>query len=375
MVHVRPKVLTLIFRNRLYAIICLISFIARLLLVMLIQDYEPDSYIRFHIGQQIAKNPYAIYSNGAFLPFYQYLIALLVVLGGDLYSVRLMSAFAGSLLVLIVYKTSFLVHKSERTAILSMILASFNPLLLLYSAFAMSEAVYSFLLLLAFYLLLKHQFILASFPLVLSVLTRYESWVLMPTMLLFFMWKEKTFSAKKYIPLLASCNAIVWWLLINKLNYNDPFFFMHYLGRMDLPQNFDVTAIWGIPEIFRSAFGAILYPVIYPFMYAPVLSAQVYKKLRSLNRTNLQTSFLVTMLVSYTASLTVTKILHINWGWGRHFLPLIPLHIILGTFCFSHIKKTKILLCITLSNIIISAFLTYLQVSTEYAFLDSFILR
>lgn len=359
-----------IFRNRQLIAIFLAGLFLRLSLVVLIRDYEPDSLVRFSIAAQLAKNPLAIYVNGVFLPFFQYLVSILILLGGNLTSVRLMSVAFGSLTIIPVYQMSVQISKARRIANICATLIALNPILIVYSSFAMSESLYVLLATLVAYFFITKRYTWAIAPLTLAVLTRYESWVLLPVILLFFTLKDKRFSSQKQIPVLVSSIAIVGWLWINKQYFNDPLIFLHNLGAINLPYNFDVPTIWGVPESLRGVFGFALYPLIYPFIYLPIISPLLYWKAISLGKNNISASFMLSILVVYDAFLTVTQVLHASWGWGRHFLPLIPFYVTLASACIPSSLNNKKLLAILTANILISAFFVYLQVSTESAFLS-----
>jgi Gpi18-like mannosyltransferase len=359
-----------ILRDRQLTCIFLVSLLLRLSLVALIKDYELDSYVRFSIGEQLAKNPLAINSNGVFLPFFQYLISFLILLGGNLTTVRVMSAIAGSLTIIPVYKMSMQFSKTKRLAKFCMMLVALNPILIVYSSLAMSESLYVLLVTLSIYSLVIHKYAWATIPLTLAVLTRYESWILLPAIFLFFIWKDKRFSSEKQIPILASCIAIIGWLWINKQYYNDPFVFLHNLGAVNLPYRFDVATVWSIPESLRGVFNLALYPLIYPVMYVPIISALLYLKATSLSKSNPPASLMITICLVYNMLLTITQMLHANWGWGRHFLPLIPIYTILGGACFSHSASTRKLLLTAIASVSISTVLVYLQVAAESAFLN-----
>jgi len=359
-----------ILKDRRLIFIFLAGLLLRLSLSVLIKDYEPDSYVRFSIGEQLAKNPFAIYSNNVFLPFFQYLVSFLILLGGNPTSVRIMSAIAGSLTTVPVYKMSMLISKTKRIADFCTILVALNPILIVYSSLGISESLFVLLLTLAIYLFVARRYAWATIPLTLAVLTRYESWILLPAILLFFVWKDRRFSSKKQIPILVSCIAVVSWLWVNKQYYNDPFFFLHNLGAVNLPYRFDVPTIWGVPESLRGAFGFALYPLIYPFMYVPILWAAVYLRGITEFKNSPSGSFMLLILIVYDAFLTTTQVLHANWGWGRHFLPLIPIYVVLGSACLRPSMSKRKLTVILVLYFLISAVLTYLQVRVESAFLN-----
>jgi hypothetical protein len=105
-------------------------------------------------------------------------------------------------------------------------------------------------------------------------------------------------------------------------------------------------------------------------MYIPILSAILYIRGASSVKNSYPGSFMLFMLIVYDTFLTVTQALHANWGWSRHFLPLIPLYVVLGSACLRpSIPKRKLALIVALS-LSISAAVTYLQVTVESAFLS-----
>lgn len=357
-------------RDNWLVLIFLVGLLLRIFLVVSMKDYEPDSYIRFGMGEKLAKTPFAIYNNGVFLPFFQYVVAVLVYFGGNLTSVRIMSAIVGSLLTIPVYKMSFLISKNKVLANFCAVLVSLNPVLVVYGSLAMSESLFVLLVSLTVYLLAARRYAWASIPLTLAVLTRYESWVLLPAIPLYFVFKERRSFLEKLIPVLVSCIAIVGWLWVNKLYFNDPFFFLKNVGALNLPYRYDVPTVWGVPAVLRGVFGFVLYPLVYPLMYVPVLSMVLYLRRASSVKSSYAGSFMLFILIVYDAFLTVTQVLHASWGWSRHFLPLIPLYVVLGSACLRpSITKRKLVLILVLS-LSISAVVTYLQVSVESAFLS-----
>jgi hypothetical protein len=342
----------------------------RILLVASIKDYEPDSYIRFAIGETLAKNPSAIYSNGVFLPFFQYVVSVIIMIGGNLTSVRIMSALVGSLVTIPVHEMSMKISNNKFLANFCAALVSLNPILIVYSSLAVSESLFVFLVTLTIYFFVTQRYVWASVPLALAVLTRYESWVLLPAISLYFAVKERRSFLEKQIPILVSCLAIVGWLWVNKQYYGDPFFFLKNLGALNLPYRFDVPTVWGVPEALRGVFGFALYPLIYPFMYVPILSAILYLRGTSLVKNSYSSSLMLFVFVVYDMFLTVTQVIHANWGWGRHFLPLIPLYVVLGSACLRPSMTKREFALILVLSLSISAVLTYLQVAVESAFLS-----
>jgi 4-amino-4-deoxy-L-arabinose transferase-like glycosyltransferase len=357
-------------KNKPCICITALALILRLMLVFSITDYEPDSYVRFRIGEQLARNPLAVSLNGVFLPFFQYVGAFVVFLGGSMITVRLLSAVAGALTIPVTYRLSLLVSRSRRIAAFSALLIAVNPFMIIYGSFGVSESIYVLMLLSALYLMASERLATSSIPLALAVLTRYESWVLTPAILLFRLWKDKKISIEKHLPVLASCAAIVGWLWLNKMYYGDAFFFVHHSGAVGFPYSYDVPTVWGVPESVKVVWGLLLYPAIYPFIYVPILSGYALCKAPLLAKNSPSVKFLLFVLLNYTAFLTITQILHISWGWGRHFLPLIPIYTILGCACISTSISKKKLLLTAIVSVSISTVLVYWQVVIESAFLS-----
>lgn len=137
-----PRSFASFIEDRWFVFIFLAGLLLRLLLVVSIRDYEPDSYIRFTIGEKLAKNPFAIYSNGVFLPFFQYVVAIIIIFGGNPTSVRIMSAIVGSLVTIPVYKMSIVISKNKFLANFCAVLVGLNPILVVYGSLAMSESLF-----------------------------------------------------------------------------------------------------------------------------------------------------------------------------------------------------------------------------------------
>ena len=118
-------------------------------------------------------------------------------------------------------------YDSEHAAWTGVLLFALNPNMLYMQSLAMTEAIFVSAVLLALYASLKERPWLAGLALLAATMTRYEGWILIPAVVLYFFWRDRR--AGFIVGLIASIGP-VYWLGHNYYYYGDPLEFYRGVG-------------------------------------------------------------------------------------------------------------------------------------------------
>lgn len=117
---------------------------------------------------------------GFWLPLYQLICALVSsVVGTPFLVAKLVSAVTGTGVCLLVFALALELTASRRLALLGFVIIAFNPEHVLYSASAMTDVPYAFLVLLCAYCCVRSHWVFASCVALLASLLRIEGWLLL----------------------------------------------------------------------------------------------------------------------------------------------------------------------------------------------------
>jgi len=118
-------------------------------------------------------------------------------------------------------------YDSEHAAWTAVLLFALNPNMLYLQSLAMTEAIFACAVLITLYASLKDRAWLAGPGLLAGALTRYEGWILIPFVVLYFFWRDRR--AGIVVGLIASVGPL-YWLGHNFVFHGDPLDFYHGVG-------------------------------------------------------------------------------------------------------------------------------------------------
>ena len=118
-------------------------------------------------------------------------------------------------------------YDSEYAGWTAVLLFALNPNMLYLQSLAMTEAIFVCVVLLTLYASLKERAWLAGVGLLAGTMTRYEGWILIPFVVLYFFWRDRR--AGMVVGLIASVGPL-YWLGHNFVFHGDPLDFYHGVG-------------------------------------------------------------------------------------------------------------------------------------------------
>jgi hypothetical protein len=169
--------------GRLRLALVLISGVPRILAAFLLPNAFGDAYAYI----KVVKMRTAKLSAGTFqltdlygfwLPFYQFVCALLSLLfGHPFYISKLVSALCGAGICLLVYEISLRLTGNRKASLAAFALIALSPLHIFNSASAMTDIPHAFLVVAGVYFILRQRWMAAASLIALAGLTRVDSWM------------------------------------------------------------------------------------------------------------------------------------------------------------------------------------------------------
>jgi len=213
-------------------------------------DYYGDSYHHWLISYLTATNGYAYTDfkpktmNIVWLPLYHYANAFFMNLTGiyDLTVPHALNLVLGSLACVLVYKITKQFCNREILGIAAGSALALQPWFIDLNTLALTETLSSFLVVLAIYYYFQNKPIHFITPLMLAMLTRYETWFIAGTLLTIAVIQRR-FSIRWQISMIcATCAVIVGWCLWSFVNTNDPLAWYHMESSM---------VVWDVRYLYR----------------------------------------------------------------------------------------------------------------------------
>ena len=193
--------------------ILLFSLIIRLVVFVFYPDQQfPDADAYRNIGREIFSGN--IITNNIYMPLYPIFTYLT---GGALFQ-TLFDIFISVMSVYLIFLLSFQIFKTRLAALLSAAISSIYPHFIFYSLSGLTEILFTFLLLLSFIFLYQKRFLLASFILVLSLLTRPTFDLFNPFLVICFVGFVHSLGWRlisKYVGIYFICYLVLmapWWV-------------------------------------------------------------------------------------------------------------------------------------------------------------------
>lgn len=323
----------------------ILSGVIMVLLIFLTPDIDYDSYFRFQVAYNMGFS--LLYAQSLiWLPGYQFIVAVVK----DFVLMRFFSVVCVLATSKVLENFTFI---DRKVAVATSLFYLFNPFIILYGSQAMSESLSTLLMASFIYLFVAEKHIYAALVLVCGVLTTYSFWVLTPFVLVFGLARRRKSVAAYLLPVL----AIVWWGHINYSLANSP------LNFLDLASLFhhDISATLFIT---LNPINVFLFPLVYPLMFTLPFTLQLLRK--NVTRMNDSAKSLLLYFIILTTILLMTgQILGYLFGWGRYFIPLLPVYIMLGCEGALRSKHKRVWIVLYLASAIV---MTVIQAQEAYNF-------
>ena len=323
----------------------ILSGVIMVFLIFLTPDIDYDSYFRFQVAYNMGFS--LLYAQSLiWLPGYQFIVAVVK----DFVLMRFFSVFC----VLATFKVlENLTFIDRKVAVATSLFYLFNPFIIFYGSQAMSESLSTLLTVSFIYLFVAEKHIYATLVLVCGVLTAYSFWVFVPFVLVFGLIRRRKSVAVYLLPVL----AIVWWGYINYSLANTP------LNFLDLASLFhhDISATLFIT---LNPLNMLFFPVVYPLMFTLPFTLQLLRK--KVTRMNASAkSLLLYFIILSIILLMAGQVFGYLFGWGRYFIPLLPVYIMLGCEGALRSKHKRVWTALYLASAIV---MTIVQAEEAYNF-------
>ena len=201
-------------KHKLHLVILAALFIIMVTLAMLSQGYfgGADNITHYLISHYAFKYPHLfLYSWGR--PLYTMLSAPFAQFG--LFGVKLLNILLGLLTAYFAYRVAEILR--IKPAFLSIIFVAFTPLYLLMMPTALTEILFSFVLVLSVFLFIRGNYIASAVVISFIPFARTEGFILLPLFFLAFLWAKQY----KALPFLAT--GILFFSLLGSVYYADIF--------------------------------------------------------------------------------------------------------------------------------------------------------
>ena len=205
-------------RIRLWILLFVVAAIPRLLGAFFLPNTFGDAYVYIRdigtLSTKIKSGTFAITDvYGFWLPLYQFIAAVVnVFVGNGFYTGKIVSAFAGVGVCLLVYAVTLRVVQHQTAALLSFLLIALNALHIMNSASAMTDVPHALFVLASLYFVLKERWVIAAVFAGLAGLTRVESWMLVALIPLIEFWRERRVSIPAILIMLI---APLFWFYVS----------------------------------------------------------------------------------------------------------------------------------------------------------------
>ena len=204
--------------NREWWFLLVLASLPRLLGAFFLPNTFGDAYVYIrdigNLSTKIKTGTFAVTDvYGFWLPFYQFISALInVLVGNGFYVGKFVSAVFGVGVCLLVYEITRQLVDQKKAALLCFLLIALNPLHILTSTSALTDVPHAFFVLAALYFVLKRNWLVAAILAALAGFTRVESWMLIALIPALQFWKERRVSAG---PLLIMLVPPLFWFWVS----------------------------------------------------------------------------------------------------------------------------------------------------------------
>jgi 4-amino-4-deoxy-L-arabinose transferase-like glycosyltransferase len=281
--------------------------------------FEYEVEIKDHLAGLYLSEGFRYVAKLPQLPVGIMLQAALIQAGAQLWERQILSLTISSLSILLVYKTSCLVHDKRASSLIAMF-AGLNPLVILYSPATSSEGLTLFLVLLFVYLHSTRRYVQASIAMFVSALTNYACWLLVPLILVEGLARSLRGEAdvRTVLPYFAGAAGIFLWGAINFLMAGNPFNFIMRLKRI-------TDSLYWRANVFSLQGFELLLPILYPLALTFPFSLTWLRRLKE-HGTSLQTLFTCATALSIFIGAAIKNV----FPWARYFVQVVPLIIMRG---------------------------------------------
>lgn len=318
--------LIILFSSLFFIIIWQILFIIR------IPDVDTDAYVHHSIARQIIISPKDLSIHWVWLPLFHYISSGVILLGGNLETIRFINIFIWSSVPIIIF--FYLYNRKNEynlfIAFVASIVCVFFPIGILMGTTAQPEPLFALLVLLFVISSEKNKYILASIILAFACILRYEAWaILFITFILYLtetIKNKKIFNRKLYNVLLPSSFILIWAVL--RLPFDGKFF-----GFLFQTQQFVNEALNESNSfqggLFKIAKDFFHFPIIIPALFMGINLLFVPFGIKKGINNN---KWLLLSGLGILVFITLSWILKSNLGLNRHFVVLIPMYSVLAAY-------------------------------------------
>ena len=197
-------------------------------------DIPGDGPVKAIIAYNWSKSPHLL-THGVWLPGFTYLTGIFsYIFDNPLYSVRLINLIVGTCTVPLFYAFIYKVF-DPITALFSALILAFLPLHIGLSASSLTEITFLFEIFSGTLLLIiaseytknrKLYIILSIIFLCIAEMSRYESWLLMPLLASYYLWRTRKISEAILMTIVLIAFPLAW-SIGNYSYYGDPFIGFH----------------------------------------------------------------------------------------------------------------------------------------------------
>jgi hypothetical protein len=306
-------------------------------------DPDSDAYGHHAIARQILETPRDLTVHWVWLPFFHYLQAIIIALGGGLQTVRMMNVVLWSAAPLVVFHL-MVQHRKGRAdtrwdpaPVIAAVVVALSPIGMQMGTTGQTEPLFALLVMATIGSLARDRPGLAAIALSIAVLLRYEAWSLPPTLagylvLVRIPWLKRRLTpcdraasagARAWLPVVAPVAAIFVWAALRHFMSGSPWFaFLKETrefanGALKTKSAFELGPKQVREDLVYYAVHVPWRVVGYPLLLVP------FGIVRTFRREGLR---FVLVYLAILAFLTLTWLLRSTLGLDRHFVVLVPFY-------------------------------------------------
>jgi hypothetical protein len=306
-------------------------------------DPDSDAYGHHAIARQILETPRDLTVHWVWLPFFHYLQAIIIALGGGLQTVRMMNVVLWSAAPFVVFRL-MLQHREGRAdtrwdpaPVIAAVIVALSPIGMQMGTTGQTEPLFALLVLATIFSLAIDRPGFAAAALSIAVLLRYEAWSLPPTIagyliLVRIPWLRNRlttsdrggiYGARAWLPVIAPVVAIIVWAALRHFMSGSPWFaFLKETrefanGALKTKSAFELGPKQVREDLVYYAAHVPWRVIGYPLVLVP------FGIVRTFRREGLR---FVLLYCAILAFLTLTWLLRSTLGLDRHFVVLVPFY-------------------------------------------------
>jgi len=208
-----------------FSFICLIFLLLRAFFYFLSPTELGDTYNFFHFSDALSHFIYPVTEKR--LPLFSLILIPGLLFSDPVVYGRVLVTGISLLTLFLVYRYSFSLFKKSNFSLASVALCALSPFYFYWSSRVLTEALFSFLVLLAFYIFYRKKYFALGIICALAAITRYEGVILMISFILYLLIKKDFRNFVIFISLPVFALGLVFIRLLNSPYLLEPSGF-HY---------------------------------------------------------------------------------------------------------------------------------------------------